>query len=134
MSKCQKPRGRELAPSSKVLYQQFPCIIQGFVCQGGDFRNHNGTGSKSVYQEKFDDEDFIPKHTGPGNLSMANAGPHTDGSQFFICTAKTEWLDSKHVVFCQVKDGMDVVMTVDLWGPRNGKTTKKITATNYGQL
>ncbi|EHH55420.1 hypothetical protein EGM_04629, partial [Macaca fascicularis] len=109
-------------------------IIPGFVCQGGDFTNHNGTGGKSVYREKFDDENSIMKHRGPGILSRANAGPNTNGSQFVICTAKTEWLDGKHVVFGKVKEGMKIVGAMECFGSRNGKTSKKITTADCGQL
>ena len=94
---------------------------------------HNGTGGKSTYGEKFDDENFFLKHTGLGILSRTNAGRNTNGPQFFICTAKTEWLDGKHVVFSQVKDSMDVVTAMERYGSRNGKTSK-ITIADCGQL
>ncbi|XP_032611729.2 peptidyl-prolyl cis-trans isomerase A-like [Hylobates moloch] len=112
----------------------FHRVIPGFMCQGGDFTHHNGTGGNSIYGEKLDDENFILKHIGPGIFSMANAGPNTNCFQFFICTAKTEWLDGKHVVFDKVKEGMNIVEAMECFGSRNGKTSKKVTIADCGQV
>lgn len=106
----------------------FHRIIPQFMLQGGDFTNHNGTGGKSIYGEKFADENFQKKHTRPGLLSMANAGPGTNGSQFFVTTVETKWLDGKHVVFGEVADdaSLKVVYDIEKLGSSSGKPRAQV--------
>mmetsp|Transcript_13360 Transcript_13360/g.20160 ORF Transcript_13360/g.20160 Transcript_13360/m.20160 type:complete len:107 (+) Transcript_13360:478-798(+) len=106
------------------------------MLQGGDFTNHNGTGGVSIYGAKFTDENFKRRHTKPGLLSMANAGPNTNGSQFFVTTIVTGWLDGKHVVFGEVADeaSMKVVKTIESYGSGSGKTNGTIIISDCGLL
>jgi peptidylprolyl isomerase len=111
----------------------FHRVIPNFMLQGGDITSGNGYGGKSIYGGKFRDEGFLFRHDAVGTLSMANSGAHTNGSQFFICTVKTTWLDGKHVVFGRVLEGMDVVKTIERYGSSSGATSQEIIVSNCGQ-
>ncbi|MCP9262260.1 PPIase [Dirofilaria immitis] len=157
-----------IAITKRIRGSVFPSGIMTIMnaSVGGDFTRGNGTGGESIYGEKFEDENFKEKHSGPGVLSMfysssllcslslritnkassddlavvlkcnekANAGPNTNGSQFFLCTVKTDWLDGKHVVFGRVVEGMDVVQKIEAVGSQSGKTSRDVVIANCGQL
>jgi peptidylprolyl isomerase len=126
-----------MGQSGKPLHykgSRFHRIIQQFMCQGGDFTRGNGTGGESIYGNKFADENFKLKHTEAGLLSMANAGPNTNGSQFFITTVVTSWLDGKHCVFGKVVEGMNVLTEMEKVGSRSGSTSADVVIADCGEL
>lgn len=132
---CTGEKGK--GKSDKPLHYKgsiFHRVIPDFMLQGGDFTDGNGRGGESIYGMKFKDEAFPFKHDTPGLLSMANAGPNTNGSQFFITTVPTPWLDGKHVIFGKVLSGMELVKKIESLGSSSGSTKGKIKISDCGEL
>jgi len=127
---CTGEKGEKMTYAGSPFHR----IIPEFMIQGGDFTKGNGTGGKSIYGDRFPDENFDIKHTEAGLLSMANAGPGTNGSQFFITLAATPWLDGKHVVFGKVVEGMDVVRAMEGQGSRSGGTSQPVVLESCREL
>ncbi|TMW57306.1 hypothetical protein Poli38472_003231 [Pythium oligandrum] len=123
--------------SGKPLHykgSKFHRIIPNFMCQGGDFTHGTGVGGESIYGRKFPDENFTLKHEGTGLLSMANAGPNTNGSQFFITTVDCPWLDGAHTVFGELTEGHDVLKAMEAQGTSSGATRSAVVIEDCGEL
>jgi len=132
---CTGERGR--GKCGKLLHYKgtvFHRIIPNFMIQGGDFQNRDGSGGESIYGGRFKDENFKLKHSAPGLLSMANAGKNTNGSQFFITTAATYWLNGQHVVFGKVIQGMEIIKKMESYGTKEGEPKVEIIISNCGQV
>ena len=113
---------------------KFHRVISGFMAQGGDFTKGNGTGGLSIYGSKFNDENFTAKHTKRGQLSMANAGPNTNGSQFFITFISCDWLNGKHTVFGEMTDGADILDLIEQYGSERGTPSGTVLISDCGQI
>jgi peptidylprolyl isomerase len=122
--------GKNLHYKNSIFHR----VIPGFMAQGGDFTNFNGTGGESIYGKKFDDEGFFHKHKGAGILSMANSGKNTNGSQFFITFVDCPWLDKNHVVFGQVTEGLQILSEIEKVGSPNGATYEEVVVVDSGEI